>query len=167
MSAQIDDRSSSLGVSFTVAIIFIIILALSFVAYYYRRKFEQLKDLLYVEYNNFSSEQPRHFDNPVYASMPSNNTKLLNNLNNSVNINSPKNTNLIKSKLFNDFDYEKSDSSNVYEVPNNNLYVEVDEDKCKSNNFYHTIDEVDIQNISNSKSLNVNGGMFNCYSIDA
>lgn len=109
----------------------------------YKRKLKNLKELLYVEYSNYSNpEQPRHFDNPVYSSMPSNSTKLLNN-NLSANTAS-KNTNLIKSKILNDFEHEKPELGNLYETTNSNLYVELDEDKTsKVNNFYHTIDEID------------------------
>src|SRR5699024_9955328 len=113
-------------------------------AFYYRRKFTELKEMLYVEYSNYTNSEPRHFDNPVYASMPSNSTKLLNNANAN---NSLKNTNLIKSKMhFDDLEQERPETlGNLYETSNcNNLYVEVDEDKFnKANNFYHTIDEIE------------------------
>lgn len=156
-SAQIASSSSGAATSFIIVFVLIICVALGFVTIYYRRRFKQLKDSLCVEYNNYyNSSEPRHFDNPVYSTgntMPTNNTKLLNNFNNSPG-HLAKNTNLLKSKIFNDFDCDKMDPSDLYEVPNSNLYVEVDEDKIsKASNFYHTIDELDANR--KAKSLNV------------
>ncbi len=142
-SAQVEEHKTS-GFPFIVFFCVITLVITGVAAFYYRRKFTELKELLYVEYSNYTgSAEPRHFDNPVYASMPSNsNTKLLNNASTS---NQLKNTNLIKSKMhFDDLEHERPEAvGNVYETANTNLYVEVDENKLnKDNNFYHTIDEI-------------------------
>lgn len=143
-SAQTNEAHYSSGIPLLVVFCVCVILVATSVAYYYRRKLSQLKEMLYVEYSNYNNSEPRHFDNPVYSSMPSNSaSKLLNNANAN---NSLKNTNLIKSKMhFDDFDQKSPELGNHYETTNHgNIYVELDDDKAsKANNFYHTIDEID------------------------
>lgn len=151
-SAQVEDQKSS-GVPYLVFFFVAILISACLVAFYYRRKFTELKELWYVEYSNYTSSEPRHFDNPVYASMPqsNSNTKLLNNASTS---NPLKNTNLIKSKMhFDDLEHDRPEAiGNVYETNNANLYVEVEEKEInKENNFYHTIDEIRETNFNTGK----------------
>lgn len=161
MSFQTQENDSKIGQTpvFLFAVLLILCTIMALVGIYYRRKFVELKDLLYVEYSN-QPQEPRHFDNPVYASTTTcnnrENSKLLNNLSGIINNNlGSKNTNITKCK-WDEFD-KKADSiiSNVYEVPNNNFYSDIDDDiskvSNKSANFYHTIDELDHKIDNNSK----------------
>ncbi|KPM09153.1 hypothetical protein QR98_0076860, partial [Sarcoptes scabiei] len=124
---------------------------LAYVGYYYRRKFIQLKDLLYVEYSNIyagsQTSEPRHFDNPVYSSMPGfSKNKFLNNFNQVNGGIVGKNINLLNNKQK---DHKIGNSNSIYEVPNNNLYVDLENEHSKvqnkSNNFYHSIDELETE----------------------
>lgn len=139
MESEYSARVESAKSSFPFFMIFILLLVfLSFgLAFYYRQRFGKLKDSLYVYYSNYSNE-PRHFDNPIYSSTSQPSTSaLLNNVN--------KNTNMLKSKLnFDSNNLESDDKS--YNSSSNNIYVELEDDKLnKVSNFYHTIDEMNLK----------------------
>ena len=174
---QIEEISTGSSIGFWLLFFIMAIFATTMFFIYYRKRLN-IKDLsYYVQYfNHHSSMEPRHFDNPVYSStsttaaaaaasssMTTSSSGLLNNCTHINNGFSGKNINLIQNSKFNDFEKPSlssttfgigSSSSNHYEVPNNNVYHTIDEEKSKLSdkisNLYHTIDEMNQIKISNN-----------------
>jgi hypothetical protein len=137
-----ESKSSSGGLIAGICVTCILLVIALFIVVYYRKRLEKLKhEMAYVSYTAEAGPDQRHFDNPVYSSMPSNNKvkNFHNNLNNTK-------SNIEKAKLGCSVDDNSNTELNACAEASNNVYAELEEKKLKDPNFnpniYHSIEDL-------------------------
>jgi hypothetical protein len=137
-----ESKSSSGGLIAGICVTCILLVIALFIVVYYRKRLEKLKhEMAYVSYTAEAGPDQRHFDNPVYSSMPSNNKvkNFPNNLNNTK-------SNIEKAKLGCSVDDNSNTELNACAEASNNVYAELEEKKLKDPNFnpniYHSIEDL-------------------------